>query len=1115
MPSVQRFLSGHNNLARSAILSASSVRASTAIERTAVARAGGGRVRLAGSYVGHEATDIDVRIDATGGVPRASVPQFVGVGNGQLQVLGVDAAAPLQSLTFTLTDLGVDTTHAGLDVREVRLVAKAAGSAGNAINVTVEPLLTRAPTAWALLADWPTGQDVQTGPQWDFGGLPLSPKDELDAASPRIQFGFDPQVYRPWRRYRNGQWEFGLSPALQRAVPKGTPVHSVTGSYKITVTDGVTTEVYGDTAAVPVPQPAVVTFYDLLTQLAASALVEVAGVVAADRTVGGQAAIDVPLRTSAWLLALGGAVKLDAVTVPPAAPTQTVTVRCINADRVGREQWAVSGDVSGAIGQAQTGVPYTHAAIGFTVPTLNPAAVGSGEWDFKFIPAARDENEGAPSVCLKPFRLGINARPLTATFEYKKRPPAQCNCARLPALHLSDQCLGLGPEGGGMALDAAYQTRLEDLYEWRRDFFASNTAVGAAPRWSQEDMDFADAITSTFAQALGEIYEVSAARTEWDTALSAIQTDLTGLDGLSANMVRRSINQHERNTVWVNPVSKHAFMCVWNLSPSPMPTVYYTEPGGAGWVDPSDSQWSDTTGDEFEVTATWTPAGGGAAETGVAVYRYVGEEKDLQRVEDAAQARDQLVRRYAARMDYCRTLAGIVPKSDPSTVTDAGGCWVDHGDQFWWVDTDGHYLPAFTNQPYISARRNADTGEVYSTMEFGFGLVVACPERLKVGDSITVRIITVDGERPYRVGDEAVIQTIAAGPAWLAGGVDGTDVQTWRVLGSVSGVLPDYLLPTDGTPAPTWSHSGVDIKMGMGGIAFQLGDRFSLAVEAGQYQWRRDGGAWSAAADIPASGPATLADGLELHFDAGAAPSFVPGDDYSFHVHQPHAASHIRDAQATAWAWAGAGATMLLDLGSVQPIAALALARYSLPAGASVTVELSADGTTWGAPVALDVSRTVAVAFTAGSARYLRLTVAAATGGHIGWVWAGVPFATDHHASKCERRRRWAVQRGGGYNAASLYAGAGDGWHLAWAPGDWAASRLLEADVAGLLLLLDWAQQQDEPLVFVPHHLHPQDAALVRFAADALEVADLHEWQPDQADARLLSASLELEPVYA
>ena len=58
MPSVQRYLSGHNNLARTAALTASSVRASTAIERVLARRSGSGRVRLLGSYTGHEATGV-------------------------------------------------------------------------------------------------------------------------------------------------------------------------------------------------------------------------------------------------------------------------------------------------------------------------------------------------------------------------------------------------------------------------------------------------------------------------------------------------------------------------------------------------------------------------------------------------------------------------------------------------------------------------------------------------------------------------------------------------------------------------------------------------------------------------------------------------------------------------------------------------------------------------------------------------------------------------------------------------------------------------------------------------------------------------------------------------
>ena len=55
-------------------------------------------------------------------------------------------------------------------------------------------------------------------------------------------------------------------------------------------------------------------------------------------------------------------------------------------------------------------------------------------------------------------------------------------------------------------------------------------------------------------------------------------------------------------------------------------------------------------------------------------------------------------------------------------------------------------------------------------------------------------------------------------------------------------------------------------------------------------------------------------------------------------------------------------------------------------------------------------------------------------------------------------------------------------------------------------------ENPDDPVTL---GLDPQDAALVRFAADALEVTDLHAWQPDSAGDRILSAALELDPVYA
>ena len=588
-----------------------------------------------------------------------------------------------------------------------------------------------------------------------------------------------------------------------------------------------------------------------------------------------------------------------------------------------------------------------------------------------------------------------------------------------------------------MPLAPEYQSRLALLYEWRRDFAESNSAMpatGVDPYGV--DMKLCDGATAVFARALGEVCNddppSAPALAEWDLALADLKTDLAVLDGAAGSD---------------DDLSEKALVAHSNANEAP---------------------------------------------SYVSVY----------------------LSRYSARMDYVRVLAGIVPKSDSSS-GDAGGCWIDHGHSAWWADVDGFYLPAFTNEAYISARRDPDTGEVVSTAEFGFGLVVACPERLKVGDEITVRIESVDGDKPYRVGDEVVIQSIGAGPAWLTGGVNGTDVQTWRVVGGVSGRLPDYIVPTDGSPVPPYSAAGVQLRLTPGGIPFKLADEFSLAVEAGQYRWRRDGGAWSLPADIPANGRADLADGVAAHFDPGAAPSFVPGDAHQFLVHQPWAASHVRNADAASWGWAGAGATMVLDFGAPQQLGAIGLARYSLPAGAAVSVELSADAVTWSPPEALDVSRAVCVVLLGAMPRYLRLTVANAPDGHIGWLWAGAPMLTDHHASSCERRRSWAVKRGDGINAAGLYAGVGDGWTLGWSPSDWAGSALLEEDLAKLLPMLDWAQERDEPLLFVPHFRHPQDAALVRVTSESLQMADKYLYQVHDAKDRSISATLDLEPVFA
>lgn len=1114
MTSVQRLISGRDNLVRNATLTASSVAPSTAISRTSSRRKGGGRVRLAGEYMGHESSDFEIEIVASGGIPRASAPVFAGVGNGKMFVQSVAAGATLQSLTFTLSDLGILTEAARLDVRDVQIRARTAGESGNAINIVVTPALTRTATDYSLIADWPAGQATQVGEQWNFSGLPMTAAGEVDAKSPRIQFGGDPQVFRPYRVYKDGQWLHGLAPTPERTITAGTKAFAITGGYEITVTNGVATEVYGVTPAAPI-----VTFYDMLTALAVSALVEVAGVVVADRQPGGQAATDVPLRTSAWLLSQGGKVALTSVSVPAAAPTQTVTAKCVNADKVGAERWEVAGSVSGVLASATTGTPYTSAAANFTIPVIKPANDAAGEWSFTFEAAARADSEGFPAICVRPFRFGPNARAKQVSFRYQARPPADCDCRDMPTPTIDLACLGLDPEGADN-MEPAVKTRLLALMQWHAQSAASNTPIEALDaatgivKADTVDLDLLDGIVREFSGCIREI--------------AASPTALTLLDGY-INSVKVAVQDYAsgsfRLVESVNSISGFVPGDDGNEHPSVSTSI--ESENRVGTVGGSSVYTKHYSG---VATVTSGPNAGVMQRTEWTLFY---NDASIEVTQLAAQMREdykwqarpavdpinpeqttveydasRFLDRVRAQCNHARVEAGIFPKSDASS-TAAGGCWQDDPKAtHWWVDTAGYYRPAFTNRAYVSTRMDTETGATYSTQEFAFGLVVACPDRLKIGDTIVININQTDGQRPYSVGDEAVLQTVAAGPAYLAGGINGTDRLTWDVTGSDSGPLAKYLVPISG-PVPAWSGAGAEIKIEPGGIPFSLGDTFSLAIEAGQYKWRRDGGAWSAATDIPFSGPAALADGVAAHFDPGAAPSWVDGDASTFRAHQPHAPSQTRHMRDGAWQWSGNAASIVIDIGSEKPVGGIVLARYRLPVGATVSYETSINGTTWSAPALLDITHGIAAdLFEPAATRYLRITLTDAPAGEIGAIWAGVPAATSLSAA-ASRQRRWGVSRSGGINPSGLYAGQGDGWKLTW------EDCLSNDDAENLLSVIDYAQRNDEPLVLIPHHLHLADAALVAARPEALEIDDLHEYQPNDAARRLLSATLTLDAVIA
>lgn len=466
--------------------------------------------------------------------------------------------------------------------------------------------------------------------------------------------------------------------------------------------------------------------------------------------------------------------------------------------------------------------------------------------------------------------------------------------------------------------------------------------------------------------------------------------------------------------------------------------------------------------------------------------------------------------RYKTTCDAILVEAGIVPKSDASSpLAAASGCWQDDPSKaFWWVDESGTYLPAFTNQPYYASRKDAD-GNPVSTQEFGFVIGCGCETLLKVGDrfNVSFNAAAAGGDTVRRVGDTLEIDIVGASALKLRGGSDGNDTQTWAVQGSVSGALPAYALPYAG--GATYTAAGLTARIDQGGIPYALGDQFTLAVEAAQVQWRKGDAAWSAPVDLPANGaPLPLGDGLSAVFTPGAAPSFVAGDLFSFTLDQPAAPSHAALPDAEAWRWTGPDATLTASFSTAQPVQSIATVLRDLPDAAQVFAQVSPDGITWLAEQPMPRNGHIAVLTLAAelAVQSVRLRLSGAEGAAVAWFWAGVPRTTEY-AATVSLRRQWATTQGDALNPSSLYAGSGMGGSVVW-------DVLSDADLRALLALLDDNQQHGYPLLFLPHVLHPTDAALVRVDASAIDLVDEFAWQPDQAAQRLLKLTLPLQAVY-
>lgn len=1077
-----RYLTNDTNIA-TGTATATNVIGSSAFELIERDAEGGGTIELSGTYTGAATADFELEIltDTFSGVPSMSEPRFSGVGSGTLTGLSASSGTAAQDFTVTVLDTGTETTAASAQFQGRTLRARATGSGGNNLSLRISQAgLSFMATEWALTAQIQAGTSVYDGERYNFGAGALDAQGNVPDDAPRLRFGDDATVYRHWRTWAGGRYRYHFSPAPTRDFPVGTLVYLATGSREATVYDG---------ATLAETHTGITSLYSLLIKLRNdSTLIDVDGVVAADRKPGGMACDDLNVFTASysngseregttWIK------RADiSLTVDGESPTEQLEIECLAAPIPGSEIWGVRGSVSGALSNALTGIAYDEGGYTFTIPTaLQPGAVPAGDKSAALELLARSATEQTPVLCVSNFLLGAEAQTRTYTFVWAPRPADECDCSGATVKgYPDDDLLGIDPpETTGMAsIPAAILSRVTTLTTWRSDFVNANTEFVAASG------DLLTQVASNSNDDDGGMYwsYVRGVANQVSAILQADRADIRLADQVYALWEGALFDIYTELTSFPSAAGT-AFDTEWGLFDTFMAPLE-TNVGSDSWdsiIHNSFAEWAVAPG-------SGTAKSDIEEETAQRIARQLAESQNL--TADPA----PVLSRARAAIAKVYIAAGLRSPFEVA-VGRGNAAWQDHGGDSWFVCQDGGLLPIQPGWYYHSARMVRDDDgveEPESTREFGIGVAIGCESALKYGDRLVIKIGPYANARAtYQAGDRITVEVIRADPVALSGGVTGDDTLTIGVIGTDHGPYADYLL--DVTAPAAYSDDGLEFAITPGLIDFAAGDQWTFSAEGGTFRWRKNAGSWTTT-DI--ADTVSLSDGVSAEFIGGDPPSFVVGDSYTFRAIASNGIANAQSPDDTACAWSGSTQINLTTSGAARVVM---LAQHTIPSTATITLSASDDNfATTAYSQALTWRRGTIVYLLPADRTHAKWRLTVNESGSIGWLYLGTgrQLLLPTGAAELGTLEQAIAPR----TALRARTVAGTIRH----------SAVTQDSVNALLDSLESALVNDDGRM--GYVTRGGDGDFVRLDQERIQVTDALRFQPADTADRLLSLSITVQP---